>query len=53
MPVDDHRLYDADDPGETANRVGSRAEHEAIELLRHALTGIDAPAHQLARLGLE
>jgi arylsulfatase A-like enzyme len=51
-PIDDHHLYDADDEAESDNRVGSAAEAEAIDLLAHALQIVEAPAHQLARLGL-
>ena len=50
--VDDHHLYDTDDADERDNRVGSAAEDDAIELLRSALVEIDAPAHQLERLGI-
>ncbi len=51
-PVDDHHLYDVDDVGETENRTGSGAERDALELLRHALDEVEAPAHQYDRLGL-
>ncbi len=51
-PIDDHHLYDADDVDEGENLVGSSAESEAIDLLRHALESVEAPAHQLERLGL-
>jgi hypothetical protein len=50
--VDDHHLYDAGDQDQGENRVGSSAEADAIDLLRHALDTIEAPAHQLVRLGL-
>lgn len=51
-PVDDHHLYDAGDPDESDNMVGSAVEAAAIELLRSALEEIEAPAHQFERLGL-
>jgi arylsulfatase A-like enzyme len=50
--VDDHHLYDWDDADETDNQIGSSAEAEATDLLRHALDTVEAPAHQYARLGL-
>ena len=50
--VDDHHLYGWDDAGETENLVGSAHERDAIELLRHALDTVEAPAHQYERLGL-
>ena len=52
MPVDDHHLYDADDVDETDNQAGSASEDDALELLRSALADVDAPDHQLQRLGL-
>ena len=51
--VDRHFLFDLEtDPNEAENRVGERGELELAELLRHALTELDAPAEQFARLGL-
>jgi hypothetical protein len=48
-----HELYDTDaDPDEVENLAGTGREAEAIELLRAALAEVDAPAEQLARLGL-
>jgi hypothetical protein len=48
-----HELYDTEvDPGEVENLAGTRREDEAVELLRAALAEVDAPAEQLARLGL-
>ena len=52
IPIDDHHLYGADDPDEVDNRVGSASEREAVDLLRHALEQVEAPVHQLERLGL-
>ena len=51
-PIDDHHLYDADDLDETENRAGSTAEADAVERLRAALVDVEAPPHQLERLGL-
>lgn len=46
-------LYDlGDDPGETRNLAGRRAEKEAADQLREALRAIEAPDDQLDRLGL-
>ena|SRR5436309_10011804 len=46
-------LYDLrEDPSEDHNLVGTAAEKEAADELREALVEIDAPADQLARLGL-
>lgn len=51
--VGQHHLYDLSvDPDEAENRVGEAAEAEMIELLRTALTAVDAPAEQFARLGM-
>jgi len=45
-------LYDTQDEQETENLIDTpRADHYQ-ELLRHALTEVEAPAEQLARLGL-
>ena len=52
MPVDDHHLYRSDDPACAENLIGTRAETEALELLRHALTEVAAPEEQFLRLGL-
>ncbi len=51
--IDDHHLYYINqDPGETENRLGDSAEKDMIELLRVALTDMQAPADQFERLGL-
>lgn len=51
--VDRHHLYDLDlDPDEGENRVGEALEAELVDLLHAALTEVDAPAEQFARLGL-
>ncbi|HTH06910.1 MAG TPA: sulfatase [Ilumatobacteraceae bacterium] len=48
-----HHLYDITvDPDEGENRSGERSEKELIDLLRTALTELEAPAEQLTRLGL-
>jgi hypothetical protein len=49
-----HHLYDvAIDPDEHENRAAEeRLEKEMTDLLREALCAVDAPAEQLARLGL-
>jgi hypothetical protein len=52
-PLDDHHLSDSDDLAEIDNQVGSAAESEAIELLRHALESVESPAHQFQRLRLD
>ena len=53
-PVDQHHLYDLSvDPDETENRAGEKSVGEMIELLRTALTAIDAPSEQLVRLGID
>ena len=51
--VGEHHLYDvSNDPTEAENRAGERDEREMIDLLRSALTEVEAPDEQLARLGL-
>ena len=51
--VGEHHLYDLEsDPDETENRVGEVAESGMIDLLRHALTEVEAPSQQFERLGL-
>jgi hypothetical protein len=48
-----HHLFDlANDPGENDNRAGSADEARMIELLRGALSEVEAPAEQFVRLGL-
>jgi arylsulfatase A-like enzyme len=48
-----HHLYDVDvDPDERENRTGEPAERDMVDLLRSALTAIDAPDDQFARLGV-
>ncbi|MDZ4741193.1 MAG: sulfatase [Alphaproteobacteria bacterium] len=48
-----HHLFDlANDPGENDNRAGSADEGRMIELLRGALSEVEAPAEQFVRLGL-
>jgi len=49
-----HHLYDLSvDPDEAENRRGEASmEGELIDLLRTALVDVDAPAEQLARLGI-
>lgn len=50
---DDHHLYDyGEDPAAEHNLTGSRAEDEAVDLLRAALDEVEAPAEQLVRLGV-
>jgi hypothetical protein len=49
---DAHLLFDAADIEETDDIAGSAREAHYIELLRHALTEVDAPDEQLQRLGL-
>jgi hypothetical protein len=52
--VDQHVLFDLDvDPDEQENRVGETVEADMIELLRVALTDVEAPAEHLVRLGIE
>jgi arylsulfatase A-like enzyme len=51
--INEHYLYDLhNDPQETENLLGSQAEKDMQDLLRTALTEVEAPAEQLARLGL-
>lgn len=51
--VGQHHLYSLDvDPAEQENRAGDASEAEMVDLLRHALVELEAPADQLARLGL-
>jgi hypothetical protein len=51
--VDAHHLFDLDvDPFEDENLVGTKQEREMVELLRTALTEVEAPAEQLERLGV-
>lgn len=53
MRIGEHHCYRIDnDPGEVENRLGSADERDMIELLRVALHAVDAPAEQLARLGI-
>jgi arylsulfatase A-like enzyme len=53
MRIGEHHCYDLDnDPGETENRLGGTDEQQMVELLRHALLTVDAPAEQLERLGI-
>lgn len=40
------------DPDEDANLVGGGLEARYVDLLRHALTEVEAPADQFERLGL-
>ncbi|NNE72532.1 MAG: sulfatase [Acidimicrobiales bacterium] len=47
-----HLLFDADDQTETEDLCGSAREAHYIELLRHALDAVDAPAEQSQRLAL-
>jgi hypothetical protein len=48
-----NHLYDiVDDPDETQNRCGEPIEAEMIDLLHAALTEVEAPLDQFARLGL-
>lgn len=49
-----HHLYDLGvDPDESENRVGEAREQDMVDLLHTALAELDAPAEQLARLGLD
>ena len=53
MRTGEHHLYDLDiDPGENENRAGEPVAAELLELLHHALTTVDAPTDQFARLGI-
>jgi arylsulfatase A-like enzyme len=48
-----NHLYDlTDDPGETRNLAGTKAEKDLVDLLHHALHEVDAPDDQYVRLGL-
>ena len=52
-PINDHHLYKiSDDPDENENRVGEPLENTMQDLLRAALAELQAPAEQIARLGL-
>lgn len=52
-PIGEHHCYAyVDDPEEIDNRLGGSDEKDLTELLRVALGEVDAPAEQLARLGL-
>ena len=52
--IDDHHLYCIqDDPMEENNMLGSALEKQMSDLLHHALTEVEAPAEQFARLGLQ
>jgi arylsulfatase A-like enzyme len=51
--VDAHFLFDLDnDPDESENLTGTRAEADMVEMLRVALHAVDAPGEQLQRLGI-
>jgi arylsulfatase A-like enzyme len=51
--VDRHFLFNLSvDPTEDENLVGGSAEADMVELLRHALRAVDAPADQFERLGV-
>ncbi|MFT7218546.1 MAG: arylsulfatase A-like enzyme [Candidatus Azotimanducaceae bacterium] len=51
--VGDHYLYDIDeDPDEARNLTGQPLERGMMEMLRHALTEVQAPDEQFQRLGL-
>ena len=51
--IDRHALFDLSvDPDEQENRVGDRLEKEMQELLRSALTELEAPDDHFLRLGL-
>ena len=54
--VDSHFLFDlADDPGEVENLsggAGASDEADMVELLRVALSDLEAPGEQLERLGI-
>ena len=52
--VGQHHLYDVvDDPDEHENRVGEPSEQQMIDLLRAALTSLEAPDDQFQRLGFQ
>lgn len=51
--IGDHHLYDVSrDPQENENLVGEPEEQRMQDMLRQALTDLDAPDEQLVRLGL-
>jgi arylsulfatase A-like enzyme len=51
--VGQHHLYDLDvDPDEQENRAGESSEADLVDLLRTALTDVEAPADQFLRLGM-
>lgn len=51
--VGKHYLFDISvDPEEQENRVGEKIEADLVELLRSALTELDAPSDQFERIGL-
>ena len=51
--VGQHHLYDVSvDPDEEENRAGEELAYELAELLRTALTEVEAPSEQVVRLGL-
>ncbi len=51
--IDDHYLYKLqDDPDENENRIGDKLEKQMLEMLHEALTEMQAPTEQFARLGL-
>jgi N-sulphoglucosamine sulphohydrolase, C-terminal len=53
MRSGEHHCYRLrDDPDELENRVGERDERDMIELLKVALTEVEAPAEQFQRLGI-
>ena len=48
-----HYLFDVTtDPDEQENRIGEKTESDMIELLRVALTELEAPSDQFERIGL-
>jgi len=52
--VGEHHLYDLDsDPGEETNLSGGETEPAMADLLKHALTELQAPEEQFRRLGLD
>ena len=51
--VGKHYLFDiTTDPDEKENRIGEKTESDMIELLRVALTELEAPSDQFERIGL-
>ena len=51
--VGKHYLFDiTTDPDEQENRIGEKTESDMIELLRVALTELEAPSDQFERIGL-